>query len=55
VQRVGERLNADRTALAQFFEVFKHELAVTPLELESLLECTPTERKRWALERPKRA
>ena len=50
VQRVGERLNADRTARAQFFEVFKHELAVTPLELESLLKCTPTERKRWTEE-----
>src|SRR6266700_3081457 len=37
-------------ARAQFFEVFKRELAVPPWECETLLECTPTERKRWTEE-----
>ncbi len=50
VQRVQERLETDRTARAQFFEVFKRELAVPPWECETLLECTPTERKRWTEE-----
>jgi hypothetical protein len=50
VQRVQERLEADRTARAQFFEVFKRELAVPPWECETLLDCTSTERKRWAEE-----
>lgn len=50
VQRVQERLESDRTARAQFFEVFNRELAVPPWECETLLECTPTERKRWAEE-----
>ena len=50
VQRVQEQVESDRTARAQFFEVFKRELAVPPWECETLLECTPTERKRWAEE-----
>lgn len=48
VERARERLETDPTARAQFFEVFKRELAVPPWELEALLGCTPTERKRWA-------
>src|SRR5260370_13397782 len=43
-------MESDRTERAQFFEVFKRELAVPPWECETLLECTPTERKRWAEE-----
>ncbi len=50
VQRVGERLETDQTTRAQFFEVFKRELAVPPWECETLLACTPTERKRWTKE-----
>src|SRR5260370_25039999 len=50
VQRVGGRLETDQTTRAQFFEVFKRELAVPPWECESLLACTPTERKRWTEE-----
>src|SRR2546421_11494956 len=50
VQRIQERLEIDRTARAQFFEVFKRELAVPPWEFETLLGCTPTERKRWTEE-----
>jgi hypothetical protein len=40
-------LAADQPARAQFFEVFVQELAVGPGELETLLACTPSERKRW--------
>jgi hypothetical protein len=50
VQCVQERLEADQTTRAQFFEVFKRELAVPPWECETLLDCTPTERKRWTEE-----
>lgn len=49
-QQVEERLKTDPAARAQFFEVFRRELAVAPWELEALLECTPTERKRWTEE-----
>ncbi len=41
----------DKTAKAQFFEVFAFELAVPPWELEKLLNCTTTERKRWTEEK----
>lgn len=50
VQRIGEQLKTDQAARTRFFEVFKRELAVAPWELETLLECTPTERKRWTKE-----
>ncbi len=50
VQSLQERLNSDATACAQFFEVFAHELSVPPWELETLLSCTTTERKRWVEE-----
>jgi hypothetical protein len=49
-QRVQERLETDQTSRTQFFEVFKRELAVPPWELETLLDCTSTERKRWTEE-----
>jgi len=48
--RLLTRLETDQTARAQFFEVFARELAVPPWELETLLGCTPTERKRWTEE-----
>jgi hypothetical protein len=47
VQHLLTRLEMDKTAKAQFFEVFAFELAVPPWELETLLGCTTTERKRW--------
>ncbi len=34
----------------RFWETFKTELAVEPTELEEILSCTPTERKRWIKE-----
>lgn len=43
-------LEVDKLAKAQFFEVFAFELAVPPWELETLLGCTTTERKRWTEE-----
>jgi hypothetical protein len=50
VQHLLTRLEADKVARAQFFEVFAFELAVPPWELETLLGCTTTERKRWTEE-----
>ena len=50
VQHLLTRLEADSVARAQFFEVFALELAVPPWELETLLGCTTTERKRWTEE-----
>ena len=50
VQHLLTRLEADKAARAQFFEVFAFELAVPPWELETLLGCTTTERKRWTEE-----
>lgn len=51
VQHLQTRLEMDDTALAQFFEVFAIELAVPPWELEKVLGCTTTERKRWTEEK----
>ncbi len=50
VQHLLTRLEADKAARIQFFEVFALELAVPPWELETLLGCTTTERKRWTEE-----
>ena len=50
VQHLLMRLEADEVARAQFFEVFAFELAVPPWQLETLLGCTTTERKRWTEE-----
>jgi hypothetical protein len=47
VQHIQEHLTTNPLARAQFLEIFKRELAVPPWELETLLPCTPTERKRW--------
>jgi hypothetical protein len=51
VQHLLTHLEMDKTAKAQFFEVFAFELAVPPWELETLLGCTTTERKRWTEEK----
>jgi hypothetical protein len=51
VQHLLTCLETDKTAKAQFFEVFAFELAVPPWELETLLGCTTTERKRWTEEK----
>jgi hypothetical protein len=50
VQQLLTHLEMDKIAKAQFFEVFAFELAVPPWELETLLGCTTTERKRWTEE-----
>jgi hypothetical protein len=47
VQRLRTLLEADQHAKARFFDVFAQELAVEPWELETLLGCSTTERKRW--------
>jgi hypothetical protein len=50
VQHLSTRMETDKTAKALLFEVFAFELAVPPWELEKLLGCTTTERKRWTEE-----
>jgi hypothetical protein len=45
--RLLEKIETDQVARAEFFEVFAHELAVPPYELQVLLYCTASERKRW--------
>ncbi len=47
VRRLRTLLEADQHAKARFFDVFAQELAVEPWELETLLGCSTTERKRW--------
>jgi hypothetical protein len=51
VQHLLTCLETDKTVKALFFEVFAFELAVPPWELETLLGCTTTERKRWTEEK----
>jgi hypothetical protein len=51
VQHLLTCLETDKTAKALLFEVFAFELAVPPWELETLLGCTTTERKRWTEEK----
>jgi len=50
IQRLQERLETDAIAKAQFFEVFVRELAIPPWEMETLLGCSTSERKRWTEE-----
>lgn len=50
VQHLLTRLEGHSVARTHFFEVFALELAVPPWELETLLGCTTTERKRWTEE-----
>jgi len=43
-------LEIDTAEQVRFWETFKRELAVEPIELEELLQCSKTERKRWIKE-----
>ena len=47
VQQLQTLLETDLQENARFFELFVQEMAVEPWELERLLGCTTTERKRW--------
>ncbi|HEY1354590.1 MAG TPA: hypothetical protein VGF67_33690 [Ktedonobacteraceae bacterium] len=47
VAQLTVALENDAETKARFFEVFAEEIAIEPWELEKLLDCTPTERKRW--------
>ncbi len=40
-------IETNEPAREQFFEAFKSELALGPWEVETILPCTRTERKRW--------
>ncbi len=46
-QKLLAVLATNDLAKDRFFETFKRELAVPPWEVEALLGCTSTERKRW--------
>ncbi|MBE3559314.1 MAG: hypothetical protein IMW89_08820 [Ktedonobacteraceae bacterium] len=47
VQHLSAYMETDKTAKALLFEIFAFELGVPLYELETLLNCTTTERKRW--------
>lgn len=47
VAQLAVALGNDAETKARFFEIFVEEMAVEPWELEKLLGCTSTERKRW--------
>jgi hypothetical protein len=46
-EQLVARLEADAEEHARFLETFKRDLAFGPWDVENLLGCTPTERKRW--------
>jgi hypothetical protein len=46
-EQLGSRLEIDAGEMARFLERFKHEVAFGPWDVEQILECTSTERKRW--------
>lgn len=46
-EQLVARLEADADEHARFLETFKRELAFGPWDVEKVLGCTPTERKRW--------
>ncbi|MDQ6660537.1 MAG: hypothetical protein M3Z24_06185 [Chloroflexota bacterium] len=50
VEKLLVLLETDMNENARLLEAFRYELAVGPLELETLLECTKAERKRWIQE-----
>jgi hypothetical protein len=46
-EQLVARIEANADEYARFLETFKHELAFGPWDVEKVLGCTPTERKRW--------
>jgi hypothetical protein len=46
-EQLAARIEADSDEHARFLETFKHELAFGPWDVEKVLGCTPSERKRW--------
>jgi len=50
VEKLLALIGREDTERARFLETFKIELAVGPLELETLLHCSKTERQRWIRE-----
>jgi hypothetical protein len=47
VSKIVSVLEVDAAANERFWERFKSELAVDPVELEELLQCSTTERQQW--------
>jgi hypothetical protein len=50
VEHLKTHMANDEAVKSLLFEIFAHELAVAPWELEKLLNCTTPERKRWTEE-----
>ena len=48
VEQLVSRIETDESEMASFLERFKHEVAFGPWDVEQILQCTSTERKRWA-------
>jgi len=47
VNRIVSLLEANPAEQERFWETFKSELAVDPVELEAILKCSPAERQQW--------
>src|SRR2546429_6014048 len=50
VERLLCLYESDVAEKARLLDMFPYELAVEPVELQELLGCTPTERRRWVSE-----
>ena len=50
VSTIVSVLEVDAAEQARFWDKFKSELAVEPVELEKLLKCSPKERQEWIAE-----
>ena len=47
VEQLVSRIETDESEMARFLERYKHEVAFGPWDVEQILQCTSTERKRW--------
>jgi hypothetical protein len=50
IEELLQHLEIDPFEKERFLATFLYELAVEPVELEDLLQCTPVERRRWVKE-----
>src|SRR6266700_1670347 len=50
VEQLLQHIEMDFYEKERFLATFLYELAVEPVEIEELLQCTPVERRRWVKE-----
>ncbi len=50
IEQLLAKIEANADEQARLLETFLYELAVEPVELEEILQCTPIERRRWVKE-----